>query len=115
VIILPREYRYSISEVLHLCSDVLNKIAQGDTSHRIELTFKRYAVQRLINSINKLSEEVESMINLTHELALGICEHFDVLKRIQEGDFAATASEDSQLEIVQMLGQLINKAKRNIP
>ncbi|HQA04620.1 MAG TPA: ATP-binding protein [Thermodesulfovibrio thiophilus] len=105
------EYRYSVSEVLHLCSDVLNKIAQGDTSHRIELTFKRYAVQRLINSINKLSEEVESMINLTHELALGICEHFDVLKRIQEGDFSATASEDSQLEIVQMLGQLINKQK----
>ncbi|GAB5047314.1 two-component system sensor histidine kinase NtrB [Thermodesulfovibrio sp. TK110] len=105
------EYRNSLSEVLHLCSNVLLKIAEGDTSYKIDLQFDRYAVQRLINSINKVSEEVSVMIELTHELAIGICEHFDVLKRIHEGDFTATASEDSSIEIVKMLGQLINKQK----
>jgi PAS domain S-box-containing protein len=105
------EYRYAISEVLHLCSDVLEKIALGDTSQKIDLKFERYAVQRLINSINKVSQELSGMIDLAHELAIGICEHFDVLSRLQEGDFTATALEDSPIEIVKMLGHLINKQK----
>jgi len=105
------EYRYSLSEVLHLCSDIIDKIAQGDCSQRIDLRVDRYAVQRLINSINKLAEEVGSTVDLTHELAVGICEHFDVLRRLQEGDFSARATEDSPLEIVRMLGALINKQK----
>lgn len=105
------EYRYALSEVLHLCSDVLERIAQGDTSQKIELQFERYAVQRLINSINKVSQEVGAMVELTHELAIGICEHFDVLRRLQEGDFTATASEESSIEVVKMLGHLINKQK----
>ena len=105
------EHRYALSEVLHLCSDVLEKIAQGDCSQKIDLKFERYAVQRLINSINKVSQEVSAMIDLTHELAIGICEHFDVLRRLHEGDFSATAYEDSSVEVIRMLGQLINKQK----
>ncbi|MGC8795956.1 ATP-binding protein [Thermodesulfovibrio sp.] len=105
------EHRYALSEVLHLCSDVLERISQGDPSQKIDLEFERYAVQRLINSINKVSEEVSAMISLTHELAIGICEHFDVLKRLYEGDFTATASEDYQIEILRMLGHLINKQR----
>lgn len=105
------EYRYALSEVLHLCSDVIERIAQGDTSQKIELQFEASAVQRLINSINKLSEEVGKINDLALELAVGICEHLDVLRRIQEGDFSATASEDSSIEAVRMLGRLINKQK----
>ena len=105
------EHRYAISEVLHLCSDVLEKIAQGDCSQKIDLKFERYAVQRLINSINKVSQEVSAMIDLAHELAIGICEHFDVLRRLHEGDFSVTAYEDSSVEVIRMLGQLINKQR----
>lgn len=105
------EHRYALSEVLHLCSNVIENIARGETSQKIELSFERYAVQRLINSINKISKESDEMINLTHELAVGVCEHFDVLKRIQEGDFSVNASEDHPVEIVRMLGYLINKQK----
>ncbi|MEN2986577.1 MAG: ATP-binding protein [Thermodesulfovibrionaceae bacterium] len=105
------EYRDSLSEILHLCSDILDKIAQGDTTQKIEITSDNPHIQRLIDCINKLSKEVEVMVNLTHELAIGICEHFDVLRRLHLGDFSATASEDSSIEVVRMLGQLINKQK----
>ncbi len=105
------EYGQRLSEVLHLCSNVIEKIAQGDTSEKIEIKVERYAVQRLINSINKLSQEIEDLTNLNHELAVGVCEHFDVLHRLQEGDFSARASEDSSIEIVKMLGSLINKTR----
>ncbi|MDW7973608.1 MAG: hypothetical protein RMI01_10510, partial [Thermodesulfovibrio sp.] len=105
------EYRDSLSEILHLCSDILIKIAQGDITQKIEITSDNPDIQRLINCINKLSQEVEVMINLTHELAIGICEHFDVLRRLYLGDFSATASEESSIEVVKMLGQLINKQK----
>ncbi|MDI6713940.1 MAG: ATP-binding protein [Thermodesulfovibrio sp.] len=105
------EYGNALSEVLHYCCDVLEKIAQGDTSQKIDIVVERNAVQKLINSINKVSEELSEIIELTHELAIGICEHFDVLRRLQEGDFSATASEDSSVEVVRMLGQLINKQR----
>lgn len=108
---LFREPGHKLSEILHLCSDIIEKIGKGDTSPKIDLDVERYSVQRLINCINKLAEDVEEFINLNHELAIGICEHFDVLKRLQEGDFSAKASEDSPLEIVRMLGQLINRQK----
>ncbi len=100
-----------LSEILHLCSNVIEKIAQGDTSEKIKLKVERYAVQRLINSINKLADEIEDLINLNHELAIGVCEHSDVLLRLQEGDFSAKASEDSPIEIVRMLGSVINKTR----
>jgi two-component system cell cycle sensor histidine kinase/response regulator CckA len=105
------EYGIALSEVLHCCCDVLEKIAQGDTSQKIDIKVERNTVQRLIDSINKVSQEVSAMIDLTHELAIGICEHFDVLRRLHEGDFSATASEDSSVEVIRMLGQLINKLR----
>lgn len=105
------EYGIALSEVLHCCCDVLEKIAQGDTSQKIDIKVERNSVQRLIDSINKVSQEVSAMIDLTHELAIGICEHFDVLRRLHEGDFSATASEDSSVEVIRMHGQLINKLR----
>jgi len=105
------EYGIDLSKVLHCCCDVLEKIAQGDTSQKIDIKVERNSVQRLIDSINKVSKEVSAMIDLTHELAIGICEHFDVLRRLHEGDFSATASEDSSVEVIRMLGQLINKLR----
>ncbi|MDI6864548.1 ATP-binding protein [Thermodesulfovibrio yellowstonii] len=105
------EYGQRLSEILHLCSDIIENIGKGDTSKKIDIKVQRHAVQRLIDSINKLSKEIEDLINLNHELAVGICEHFDVLRRLQEGDFSAKASEEFKIEIVKMLGQLINKQK----
>ena len=105
------EHGNALSEVLHSCCEVLEKIARGDTSYKINIEVERNDVQRLINSINKVSEELSEIIDLTHELAIGICEHFDVLRRLHEGDFSATASEDSPIEVVRMLGQLINKQR----
>ncbi|MCS7215104.1 MAG: ATP-binding protein [Thermodesulfovibrio sp.] len=105
------EHGQRLSELLHLCSDVIEKIGKGDTSQKIDIKVERYSLQRLIDSINKLSKDIEELINLNHELAIGICEHFDVLRRLQEGDFSAKASEDSSIEIVKMLGQLINRQR----
>lgn len=105
------EYGQRLSEILHLCSEVIERTGKGDTSKRIDIKVQRYAVQRLIDSINKLSKEIEDLINLNHELAVGICENFDVLRRLQEGDFSAKASEDSSIEIIKMLGHLINKQR----
>lgn len=105
------EHNQQLSEILNKCSDIVEKIAKGDTSQAIEIKVERDEVQRLINSINNLRKEMDELINLNHELAVGICEHFDVLRRLQQGDFSAQSSESSSIEIVRMLGQLINKQK----
>lgn len=105
------DYNQQLSEILHKCSAIIEKIAKGDTSQTIEIKVERDEVGRLIDSINNLRKEIGELINLNHELAVGICEHFDVLRRLQQGDFSAESSESSSIEIVKMLGQLINKQK----
>ncbi|GAB6183979.1 two-component system sensor histidine kinase NtrB [Thermodesulfovibrio hydrogeniphilus] len=100
-----------IREILNLCCATLEKIAQGDTSEKIELKVEVYEIQCLIDAINNLSTDIEDLINLNHEMALSLCEYFDVLLKLQEGDFSATASEDSSIKIVKMLGSLINKTR----
>ncbi|MCX8034018.1 MAG: ATP-binding protein [Thermodesulfovibrio sp.] len=105
------KYENELIEILNKCIEVLNKIAEGDTSQVIDIKTQKACLQSLIDTINKARNEIEEFINLNHELAIGICEHFDVLRRLQAGDFSAKASEDSSLEIVKMLGQLINRQK----
>lgn len=101
----------SLRDVLKKCIEIVKKISYGDTSERIELKTESPIINELIDSINFLSKEIDSLIDLNHQLAVGICEHFEVLRRLQKGDFTAKASTDSPIEIVSMLGELINKQR----
>lgn len=100
-----------LRDVLKKCIEIVKKISEGDTSERIELKTESPIINELIDSINFLSKEIDSLIDLNHQLAVGICEHFEVLRKLQKGDFTAKASTDSPIEIVSMLGELINKQR----
>lgn len=98
-------------KILHQCISVLESLSKGDTSQKVTIFTDKGCLKKLVDTIHRLTEEVEEFLNLNHELAIGICEHFDVLRKLQQGDYSVRASEDSPVEIVRMLGQLINKQR----
>lgn len=104
-------YDNEFVEILQKCIEILRKVGEGDTSNKMEITTDKECLQTLINTINQTIENIGEFINLNHELAIGICEHFEVLRRLQKGDLSATASEDYSIEILTMLGHLINKQR----
>jgi methyl-accepting chemotaxis protein len=49
------------------------------------------------------------LVDQSHEMAIGLCENFDVLSRLSEGDLTARAPEESSNELLGRLGEMINK------
>ena len=61
-----------------------------------------------------MGESVQEMVDQSHELAKGLCQHYDTLNQIAGGNLTVTANEDSANELIAKLGQLINKETRTL-
>lgn len=86
----------------------LARLCIGETSARLDREPASEVFRPLIHLLNRLGERMETLVNGANELAFGLCEHYETLRRIAGGDFAARAREDSQSELVAKLGGLIN-------
>lgn len=89
--------------------DTLKKLAAGDPSARITIKAKNELLLKLELLVNQLAGSMEELIDYTHELAIGLSEHYNTLNRIASGDLSQKASEDSPHELIAKLGMLINK------
>jgi len=96
-----------VAELDVLC-EALEALCQGDTSHRLSETSLSPVYTRLHGQINRLSENMQEIIDNSHEMAIGLCEHYETLLRISRGDFSARAAEDSKNELIAKLGTLVN-------
>ena len=88
---------------------LLARISQGDTSLRVDVTAEVDSFGGLKILCNQLADHIQKLNEDAHEMAIGLCEHYDTLNRIALGDFQACAAENSQNELVAKLGELINK------
>lgn len=88
---------------------LLARLSQGDTSLRADVNPGDGVVNAIMILINQLAEHIQQTNDDAHEMAIGLCEHYDTLNRIALGDFQACATENSQNELVAKLGELINK------
>ncbi len=94
--------------------DIVEKLCHGDPTARIDGGGSNLLVRKLAEGINLLAESLSDRIDETHEMAIGICEHYDVLNRIAAGDMAACANEHSSNELIAKLGVLINREKASL-
>jgi PAS domain S-box-containing protein len=99
-----REMAEGFTEIL----DMVNRLCQGDPSVRLATTGDNNTLNALGSQLNRLAESIETMINDEHELAIGICEHYDTLNRLSSGELTAMASESSSNDLIARLGTLIN-------
>lgn len=111
---ISMELALGLSEVF----DALKKIASGDPSVRISEDSELELISKLKHMVNLCAEELAEIVDLSHEFAIGLAEHFDVLNRVSKGDLDARISGDSKLELLESLkrltNQMINSVSREI-
>ena len=88
---------------------LLTRLSKGDTGLRATVNSENDVFAGLKTLFNQLAEHIQETNDYAHEMAIGLCEHYDALSRIAGGDFSARATMDSGNEVVAKLGELINR------
>lgn len=93
--------------VSHL-TDVLDKLAKGDPAARSLIDTAGVLPPFLAEKLTRLAVTLEEIVRDSHEMAIGLCGHYDTLSRITAGEHTVRASLASPNELISRLGQLIN-------
>ncbi len=88
--------------------DLLARVSKGDTAQSDVVESETGIFSEIKKLINELAMHMQQTNDYTHEMAIGLCEHYETLNRIASGDFSGRASVDSGIEVVAKLGELIN-------
>jgi diguanylate cyclase (GGDEF)-like protein/PAS domain S-box-containing protein len=93
-----------ITEVL----EVLKKISAGDPSVRVAETSNSELIARLKQQVNATAEEIGILVDQSHEFAINLAEHFDVLNRVSKRDLNARVLGESCNELSESLKKVTN-------
>jgi len=99
------ELSSGLSEVL----EALRQIAAGNPEVRMPETAKLELLTELKHMVNVTAKNFSETVDLSHEFAIGLAEHFDVLHRVSTGDLAARVSGTSQVELLENLRKVTNQ------
>jgi len=99
------ELAQGLSEVFK----ALNEISSGDPEVRIPETSKLDLIAKLKHMVNLTAGDLGEIVDLSHEFAIGLAEHFDVLHRVSRGDLTARVSGGSQVELLESLKNVTNQ------
>lgn len=89
--------------------EALKRIASGDPFVRISETSETESITELERLINKTAQGIGEIIDQSHEFAMGLAEHFDVLHRISKGELDARVSAVSGNELLEALKKVTNE------
>ncbi len=101
---MNRELGLGLAEV----SAALKRIASGDPEVRVSEASQLESIAKLKHLVNLTAEELGEIVELSHEFAMGLAEHFDVLHRVSAGDLSARVTGKSQLELLELLKSTTN-------
>ena len=101
------ELAVGLSEVF----EALKKISSGDPLVRIPEGSNVELIDKLKHLVNATAQNIQEIVELSHEFAIGLAEHFDVLNKVSKGNLNARVSWDSQVEL---LGALKNRRNQMI-
>ena len=108
--IIDKELAAALSDVL----EALKRISLGDPFVRISETSKFKLITELKQMVNLTAQDLSEIVSLSHEFAIGLAEHFDVLHRVSEGDLNARVSGSSPVELLESLRKLTNQMIENV-
>jgi hypothetical protein len=104
------ELALSLSEVF----EALKKIASGDPTVRIDETSNIELIEKLKKIVNSTAENIGEIVDQSHEFAMGLAEHFDVLHRVSKGVLSARVSGESEVELLESLKRVTNETIESI-
>ncbi|MBM4137716.1 MAG: PAS domain S-box protein, partial [Nitrospira sp.] len=102
---ISMELSLGLSETL----EALNKIASGDPRVKIPEVSENELIAKLKQVVNKTAREIGTIVDQSHEFAIGLAEHFDVLHRVSKGEMDTRIPESSQDELLKALGRITNQ------
>ncbi|MFZ3136520.1 MAG: PAS domain S-box protein [Thermodesulfovibrionales bacterium] len=98
------EMALGLSEVF----EALKKISSGDPTVRIPEKSRVELISKLKHIVNITAEEIGEIVDQSHEFAMGLAEHFDVLHKVSTGDLNARVSGKSDVELLEALKKVMN-------
>jgi PAS domain S-box-containing protein len=101
---ISMELALGITEVF----EGLKKIASGDPTVRLKETSRIELMKKLKHMVNLTAREIGEIVDQSHEIAIGIAEHFDVLHRVTKGDLDARVESNSKIALMDSLKKEIN-------
>jgi diguanylate cyclase (GGDEF)-like protein/PAS domain S-box-containing protein len=94
--------------------EALNRISAGDPTVRISEESEMELMTKLKQRVNMTAKEIGDMVELSHEIAIGLAEHFTILHRVSQGDFTIKISGSSKIELLEALKNVTNQMIENI-
>jgi PAS domain S-box-containing protein len=104
------ELALGLSEVF----EALKRISSGDPTVRISERSAIELISKLKHIVNLTAEEIGEIVDQSHEFAMGLAEHFDVLHRVSTGDLRARVAGKSDVELLESLKKVMNKTIESI-
>jgi signal transduction histidine kinase/CheY-like chemotaxis protein len=88
--------------------EALREISLGNPEVRIPEASEIELLSQLKCMVNRTAENLAEIVDLSHEFAMGLAEHFDVLHRASKGDLTARISGTSRVELLESLKGVTN-------
>jgi len=107
---MSMELALGLSEVF----EALKKISMGDPRVRISEASKIELISKLKHFVNLTAQEIGEIVDQSHEIAIGLAEHFDVLHKVSKGDLQARVAAGSDVELLQSLQKVTNETIESI-
>jgi PAS domain-containing protein len=89
--------------------EALVAMSLGDPHVRVSEESSLELMAKLKRHVNRTAQNLEEIVTLSHEFAMGLAEHFDVLHRVSQGDLKARVTGKSSVEILEALKKVTNK------
>jgi PAS domain S-box-containing protein len=99
------ELALGLSEVF----EALREISSGNPEVRIPETSELALISKLKHMVNVTAENLGEIVDLSHEFAIGLAEHFDVLNRVSKSDLAARVQGPSHVGLLEALRKVTNE------
>jgi signal transduction histidine kinase/CheY-like chemotaxis protein len=87
---------------------MLERLSVGDPDARVVLPDDIGIFRELEPLLNQMADFMKEQIDNSHEIAIGLCEHYETLLKLASGDLASRSSINSPIELIAKLGELIN-------
>jgi signal transduction histidine kinase len=89
--------------------EALKRMSTGDPHVRIPESSQLELIAKLKDIVNLTAANLAEIVDLSHEFAIGLAEHFDVLNRVSRGDLTARVYGTSRVELLDALKKVTNQ------
>lgn len=104
----PNNQQESLDRGFAAMREMLEQLSLGNPDVRVTLPDDIAIFRELEPLLNRMADFTTEQVNESHEVAIGLCEHYDTLLKLASGDLDSRASETSPVELISKLGELIN-------